>query len=208
MNINHLNSTLMSNYSSNTSLNYSSNFNSDPNDIPASLSVLISVSMSKLPPYINISYLRCQPLISDYYCPYFEHLNCGEIYRIVNLKTGQSYVGQTKCVKSKVIGTDAYGGPIAKYDLSASKGRFQQHLQNALGQGKNKDDCFKFYQAIREYGPDCWQLSVVERCPLTELNAKERYYVKYYRCRRLGYNMVSGGKKKPKYYQRKYKNRR
>ena len=157
----------------------------------------------------QLQQLEVQLIRKDYYHPYFEFLNAGEVYCITNQKTGQKYIGQTKCVKMRLLPYQINGEPIAKYDLSALEGRHRQHMNNALGQGKNKNDCKKFYEAIRQDpDPTNWQLSIVIRCHLFELNKWEKHYVKYYKCRRQGYNMVSGGKKKTSYYAKKYHNRK
>ncbi len=164
------------------------------------------LNLLNCPNFISQLSLSQAYLTTEYYYPYLQYLQAGEIYCITNSKTGQKYIGQTKCVKFRI--TTNSRQPIAKYDLSASAGRFDQHLKRALGAGKNKNDCKKFYEAIRQFGAAVWILSVLERCSLEELNARERFYVKYHKCRRQGYNMVAGGKKKPAYYAKKYKRRK
>jgi hypothetical protein len=108
----------------------------------------------------------------------------GEIYCIVNNRTGLRYIGQTKCLKS-IGGKMVYRG--YKY-------RFQQHLKQALA-NKKDEGCPILHKAIRLYGSKMFYVRLVERCFRNELNAKEIFYIKYYKTRVRGYNVSRGGQR-------------
>jgi len=65
------------------------------------------------------------------------------IYRLVNVKTGEIYVGMTVCA-----------GVTPK---KAAEGRFQRHVTRALTQAKDWTLC----KAIREHGPDAFKVEVL-----------------------------------------------
>lgn len=52
-----------------------------------------------------------------------------------------------------------------------------------------------FYNAIRKYGLDNFDFSIIEECSKEELNEKEKYWIKYYNSNNseYGYNITSGG---------------
>lgn len=50
-----------------------------------------------------------------------------------------------------------------------------------------------FYQAIQQYGWDCFSYEVIEYCDISELNEREQYWIKYYDSYYNGYNMNKGG---------------
>jgi hypothetical protein len=66
------------------------------------------------------------------------------IYRILNTKTGEFYVGMTVC-----------SGMTPK---KAVEGRWQRHVTRALTQGKD----WKLCEAIRSHGPTSFKVEVVE----------------------------------------------
>jgi hypothetical protein len=111
-------------------------------------------------------------------------LNQGEIYCITNRITGERYVGKTKCMK-KVNGVLVYKG---------YQDRFRQHLMRATSDNETTaQECGKFYGAIRYYGWDAFTVEMLERCDLSQINQRERYYIKEFKTRRKGYNMAKGG---------------
>ena len=56
---------------------------------------------------------------------------------------------------------------------------------------------FKLYQAMRRYGFDNFEFSVIEECRNEELKDKERYYISAYDTVVNGYNEALGGVGKP-----------
>ena len=64
-------------------------------------------------------------------------------------------------------------------------------LENAI---ENIDDAFnKFYKALREYGLENFVVSIIELCPVEELDEKEIYYIDLYDTYHHGYNSTPGG---------------
>jgi group I intron endonuclease len=112
------------------------------------------------------------------------YLNQGEIYCITNRMNGDKYIGKTKCMK-KVNGTLVYRG---------YQDRFRQHLLRATSDNEETaQECAKFYGAIRYYGWDAFTVELLERCDLSQINQRERYYIKTLNTRRRGYNTARGG---------------
>lgn len=94
------------------------------------------------------------------------------IYKIMNQINGKAYIGQSICIKD----------------------RWTQHKNDA----KNKNSqCYDrpLYRAIRKYGIENFEFSVLEECPPEELNEKEIYWIKYYDTfnAERGYNLTPGG---------------
>lgn len=92
-----------------------------------------------------------------------------EIYRILNLITGKSYIGKTS------IGY---------------LNRFKKHLNNA-----SKNINRYLYDSMNKYGSEFFIIGILEDCiSVEELNLKESYYIKKYNSLYPnGYNMTIGG---------------
>ena len=91
------------------------------------------------------------------------------IYRVTNIITGKSYVGQTRQTLEK---------------------RWKQHLTDS----KRKRFNYYFYNAIRKYGPHSWTKEIVEEIfDIELLNERERYWISFFNTMNDGYNMTSGG---------------
>ena len=93
------------------------------------------------------------------------------VYKITNKINGKKYIGKTE------------------YSLEH---RWNRHLSSARNGSK-----FRFHSAIRKYGEDCWDLSVIETY-LTEdenfINDKETHFIKLFESdTKKGYNATSGG---------------
>ena len=87
-----------------------------------------------------------------------------EIYKITNKINGKIYIGQT---------------------IRPVEYRFNRHINDAM---RNKLDTH-FARAIRKYGPDKWQLKVIDNAiNQDELNQKEQYWIRYYNSVEKGYN--------------------
>ena len=93
------------------------------------------------------------------------------VYKITNKKNGKSYIGKTE------------------YSLEH---RWNRHLSSARNGSK-----FRFHSAIRKYGEDCWDLSVIETYQTEDenfINEKETHFIKLFESdTKKGYNATSGG---------------
>ena len=92
------------------------------------------------------------------------------IYKATNKKTGHSYIGRTG--KSLEL-------------------RKEEHRKEATMIGTYK----MFYNAIRKYGWDSFEWSVLEDdVPYNKIKERERYWIDYYDTEQHGYNMTIDGK--------------
>lgn len=93
------------------------------------------------------------------------------VYKITNKKNRKSYIGKTE------------------YSLEH---RWNRHLSSARNGSK-----FRFHSAIRKYGEDCWDLSVIETYQTEDenfINEKETHFIKLFESNtKKGYNATSGG---------------
>lgn len=93
------------------------------------------------------------------------------VYKITNKKNRKSYIGKTE------------------YSLEH---RWNRHLSSARNGSK-----FRFHSAIRKYGEDCWDLSVIETYQTEDENIideKETHFIKLFESdTKKGYNATSGG---------------
>lgn len=89
------------------------------------------------------------------------------IYRIVNLKNGYSYIGQSKNIYS----------------------RFLDHMYKKTENPRMS----KIDRAIINEGVTNFLFQVLEICKPEDLDWKEDYYIKYYQSVDFGYNEVFGG---------------
>lgn len=94
-----------------------------------------------------------------------------EIYKIVNLETDKSYIGQTKYTATK---------------------RFKNHLYE-LRKGKHTN-C-KLQRAYYKYGEDKFDLQIIATGDFTkkELDDLEKIFIKLYGTIQHGYNIAAGG---------------
>ena len=94
---------------------------------------------------------------------------CG-IYKITNLANGKCYVGQSINIIR----------------------RWNDHKRVAFD-NSNKNYEYPLYRAIREYGINNFEFSILEECTPEELDDKEVYYISLYDSYSNGYNQTSGG---------------
>lgn len=93
------------------------------------------------------------------------------IYMVVNLINNKKYIGQSKNIRK----------------------RFQSHH---LVDYKNKNNCSyntKFYQALRKYGIDNFEVIILKLCEEKELDDLEIKYIKEFDTFKNGYNSTEGG---------------
>lgn len=71
------------------------------------------------------------------------------------------------------------------------KSRIEEHFKNAL----NGSNMYSFYNDIRKYGKDSFQIKILEICKLNnELNKRERFWTDHFNCvSPNGYNLRHGG---------------
>lgn len=95
----------------------------------------------------------------------------GYIYKITNKYNNKSYIGQTK----------------RNSDI-----RIKEHYRDAY---RPKSSMYPslFYRAIRKYGYEAFESSILETCDDEKLNDREQYWIKYYATFPNGYNMNYGG---------------
>lgn len=93
------------------------------------------------------------------------------VYKITNKKNRKSYIGKTE---------------------HSLEHRWNRHLSSARNGSK-----FRFHSAIRKYGEDCWDLSVIETYQTEDenfINEKETHFIKLFESNtKKGYNATSGG---------------
>lgn len=92
---------------------------------------------------------------------------CG-IYRITDLTTGKSYIGQSVDIKE----------------------RFRQHIKSALTYGKVTN---KLYSAMQKQGVHNFIFEVLEEVTRDKLNERETYWIEFYKTKELGLNGTKGG---------------
>ena len=91
------------------------------------------------------------------------------IYKITNLVNGKIYIGQSVKIKN----------------------RWGQHIRDA----KTGNSIAPIHRAIKKYGKENFDFSILEECEKEELDEKERYWIKTLNSTILGngYNLTLGG---------------
>lgn len=98
---------------------------------------------------------------------------CG-IYRITNIITQQSYIGQSQNIRE----------------------RWREHCKFSLGidtPGQNK-----LYTNTMKYGIENFTFELLEKCPVIELDQKEKFWISFYDTYNNGLNSNRGNKEKIK----------
>lgn len=95
----------------------------------------------------------------------------GYIYKITNLVNGKMYVGQTS---------------------ESIHQRWNEHKYDA---SYSKSKCYNcaLHRAIRKYGPENFNISLLEEVDNSLLNEREMYWIKRCNSFKSGYNMTLGG---------------
>ena len=93
----------------------------------------------------------------------------GFIYKITNKVNGKSYIGQT---------------------IQSVKERFYQHCATKCSQAILN---MVIHKAINKYGKSNFTIEVIEEVESTNLNDRERYWIRYYDSYNNGYNSTEGG---------------
>lgn len=93
------------------------------------------------------------------------------IYEFQNKINGKLYIGQSRNIDS----------------------RKKKHFEHAFNPNRCDYDCL-FHRAIRKYGINNFTFKVLEECNPSDLNDKEKYYIKQHNSMMPnGYNMTIGG---------------
>jgi group I intron endonuclease len=102
------------------------------------------------------------------------------IYKITNIKNDKIYIGKTK---------EYYGDQYFGID-----GRLRQHMVNAFTNSK-KNDCPRFYNAIRKYGKESFVIELLEATDENNVNTSEKFYIDLFGSTDddIGYNISLGG---------------
>lgn len=94
------------------------------------------------------------------------------IYKFENKINHRIYIGQSKNIER----------------------RYKDHLNRAKNNHQgNSEFNSPLHCAIRKYGIENFNFSIVEECSEKELNEKEKYWISYYDSYNNGYNCTSGG---------------
>ena len=91
------------------------------------------------------------------------------IYKITNLNNNMIYIGQSVTLKD----------------------RLKNHIKAGLGIDASKN---KLYTAMQNENVENFSFEIMEYCDRTELNEKEKYWIKFYHSDTYGYNMTQGNK--------------
>lgn len=89
----------------------------------------------------------------------------GIIYKATNIENDKSYIGQT---------------------IQTLEKRISKHKCEA-----NKKSNYYFHNALRKYGIDCFEWSIIEKCE--NLDLSEQWYIREFDTYRNGYNSTLGG---------------
>ena len=93
----------------------------------------------------------------------------GFIYKITNTINSKSYIGQT---------------------IQNVKERFYQHCATKCSKAVSN---MAIHRAIKKYGKSNFTVEVIEEIDSTNLNDREKYWIKYYNSYNNGYNSTKGG---------------
>lgn len=99
------------------------------------------------------------------------------IYKIENKITHNIYIGQT---------------------VQTLAQRWGNHVHAALTEG-HKDYTCPLHNAIRKYGKEVFEKTIIEECPVDKLNEREVYWIQQYNSYNDGYNAALGGEGHQKY---------
>ena len=100
----------------------------------------------------------------------------GFIYKITNKINGKSYIGQT---------------------IQNVKERFYQHCATKCSQAILN---MVIHKAINKYGKSNFTIEVIEEVESTNLNDREKYWIRYYDSYNNGYNSTEGGQDRIKLF--------
>ena len=132
--------------------------------------------LERIKPKLNSPRILCMLIWSTYYQKPLTQL-CNNIlgltavtgiYKITNQQTKQCYIGQAVDVAT----------------------RWKQHAKCGLGIDTPAGN--KLYKAMLEDGLYNFSFELLEKCPKSELNEKEKFYIELYQADSYGYNGTKG----------------
>lgn len=91
---------------------------------------------------------------------------CG-IYKITNIATEESYIGQSVNIKE----------------------RFRQHIKSGLSSSSTNN---KLYQTMKQYGVENFTFMILEEVPRERLNEREAFWIDFYQTKDYGLNSTKG----------------
>ena len=133
-------------------------------------------TLERIKPKLNSPRILCMLIWSTYYQKPLTQL-CNNIlgltavtgiYKITNQQTKQCYIGQAVDVAT----------------------RWKQHAKCGLGIDTPAGN--KLYKAMLEDGLYNFSFELLEKCPRSELNEKEKFYIELYQADSYGYNGTEG----------------
>lgn len=80
---------------------------------------------------------------------------------------------------------------VGKTNTTANQ-RFRRHV-NSSKNIKDKDANSPLHRAIRKYGENNFQVSILEKCSSAEASEREIFWIEYYKTYLYGYNATQGG---------------
>lgn len=96
-------------------------------------------------------------------------MKLGKIYLITNEINSKVYIGQT---------------------VQSLKKRFSGHCCYSKS---DRSENMYIKRAIHKYGKDKFHISLLEECPIENLNNREKYWINFYNSYNEGYNLTKGG---------------
>jgi len=109
----------------------------------------------------------------------------GEIYKIINLVTGKSYIGQTRSHRLN----------HGKYRPFGHLGRFRDHIHEASSNKKNQ--CRYLNSSLLKHGVDNFKCELILTCDVEDLDSYEIQYISQYNTKfPNGYNLTNGGQER------------
>ena len=108
-----------------------------------------------------------------------------EIYKITNITNQKLYIGQAVShIRKK-----------NKFVPHGTNGRFNKHVQEALGNNNTKYSCRNLNNAIKKYGPNNFTLQLLYNCNLEDANKLEsEEIIKHNSLVPNGYNLITNCK--------------
>jgi group I intron endonuclease len=106
----------------------------------------------------------------------------GEIYKITNIVTEKSYIGQTRSHRLN----------HGKYRPFGHLGRFRDHIAEANSNKKNQ--CRYLNSSLLKYGFENFKCELILTCYVEDLDSYEVQYISQYKTKfPNGYNLTDGG---------------
>lgn len=129
--------------------------------------------IKSITPYLRNS----RPLNKAIWEAYYRNPTSDLVNRIVKGKSG---IYKITCLLDEKV----YVGQAV--DLAE---RFKQHVKCGIGIDAPRN---KLYLAMEQFGVENFTFEVIEYCPATQLNEREKYWIDFYKSNAYGFNMTAG----------------